>query len=244
MSIRFLKLNKIIWPALKEVKSLFRYYKIVLINDGALLKKVKKTESVFIHIPKTAGKSIFKSIYSIGLHESYGHVDVNAYLSILGKKKFDKYFKFAFVRNPWSRLYSAYNFACQGGFGSSDKDALTLKKQLENIDFPEFIKRFLSKELIEKYIIFKPQYTFVCDASYKILLNRVCYFENMEDEYIYLSKRFGIVDPMPHVNKSIKNNFYQDAYDEEMKKIVADFYSIDIELFGYNFYGMNDKIYD
>jgi len=43
---------------------------------------------------------------------SFGHLSINKLLSlgIIDKEYFDKSFKFAFVRNPYDRLFSIYNY--------------------------------------------------------------------------------------------------------------------------------------
>jgi hypothetical protein len=61
---------------------------------------------IFVHIPKTAGKSINRFF---GM-EWQKHKDLSRYAGELQPQLFSSYFKFAIVRNPWDRILSDYNF--------------------------------------------------------------------------------------------------------------------------------------
>lgn len=72
---------------------------------------------LFIHITKTAGTSVAISLFG----ELPYHYTAVQYRVIYGRKTFNRYFKFAFVRNPWDRLYSAYSFLKNGGWNNEDR---------------------------------------------------------------------------------------------------------------------------
>lgn len=54
---------------------------------------------VFVHIPKTAGKALFGSLFAA---PSPGHITARRYRSF-DPDRFQRYFKFAVGRNPWDR---------------------------------------------------------------------------------------------------------------------------------------------
>lgn len=66
-----------------------------------------KKKILFVHIPKNAGTAIVKNV---GLNES-NHRTVKEYINLLGQDKYEEMFSFAFVRNPFSRFLSLYNYA-------------------------------------------------------------------------------------------------------------------------------------
>ena len=230
----------VVLDAFSEIRSVLKFNRHLSGDKGAFLRKMCETESIFIHIPKTAGKSIFQGLYGIGLHESFGHAGVDAYLSILGPRKFNKFFKFAFVRNPWDRLYSAFRFASNGSFGS--ENGILFQNEIKDMTFSEFVKDWLDSSKVDKYIILKPQSDFVCDSAGDLLLDKVCYFENIDNEYRELCLLLGKTKDMPHINKSQSTSHYQDVYDSEMIDVVLELYAVDIELFGYGFNGKTNLI--
>ena len=60
-------------------------------------------KSVFIHVPKVAGTSLSKPAWNRG----NGHKTVADFESILGQE-LESQFVWAFVRNPFERMVSAY----------------------------------------------------------------------------------------------------------------------------------------
>ncbi|MFG7930138.1 sulfotransferase family 2 domain-containing protein [Campylobacter coli] len=64
-----------------------------------------KYKCIFIHVPKVAGSSIERVIYQTDKW-LVGHVKASDYTKF-DKDKFDSYFSFGFVRNPYDRVVSA-----------------------------------------------------------------------------------------------------------------------------------------
>ncbi len=91
-----------------------------------------------MHIPKTAGISVAESLFG---YLPY-HYTLSDYKLIYGRRTFRQYFKFAFVRNPFDRLFSAYRFLMKGGWNEGDR-----RWAEENIarydSFAEFVERWL-----------------------------------------------------------------------------------------------------
>src|SRR6187402_3169911 len=65
-----------------------------------------KHQCIFVHIPKTAGNSINR-VFGVGWEN---HKDLARYHAEIPRETFERYFKFAIVRNPWDRLLSDYNY--------------------------------------------------------------------------------------------------------------------------------------
>jgi len=105
---------------------------------------------LYIHIPRTAGHSINYAFYNAGLElEGFGNKHILP--SALKPKipEWDKYWKFAFVRNPFDRLVSRYHhriqnmgskaFAKYGSFtkwfNKNHEKLKPLKAEMEEMDF-------------------------------------------------------------------------------------------------------------
>jgi len=164
------------------------YYKVILKREF-FLKKIPKgfleTKIIFTHIPKAAGISIAHSIYG----EQVGHFPLNLYKNILGVE-FDEYFKFTFVRHPYSRFESAYYFLKSGGCNSFDKyySKLVLSKYL---DINDFVANYLTEKTIYEYIHFFPQSYFL-EKDGKVLFDFLGYFENLEGDFEKLEAQLNI----------------------------------------------------
>lgn len=189
---------------------------------------------IFIHIPKSGGNSISQSIFG---RICGGHDTIRKYSIAFNEDEFNDFFKFTFVRNPWGRLLSAYMFLKSGGF--NDNDALWFKKNLSKYDsFDDFVKEWVNKKNIYKYIHFKPQYGFLCISSLTPDVDFIGKLENIDRDFKFIANKIGRKGlSLPHLNKtkSDRNKASQYYYSPESVEIVRKVYSEDIEIFGYVF---------
>ena len=97
---------------------------------------------VFIHIPKAAGTSLTKTLFAAPSR----HLQYTEY-ERANPKKFKKYFKFTFVRNPYDRLFSAYTFLKKGGLNELDR--CWAEQNLASFpDFESFVRGWVTPENI------------------------------------------------------------------------------------------------
>lgn len=211
-------------------------HKVYPSNKGDFsLKPFDQHRCLFIHITKTAGTSVAKSLFEY-LPYHYTAVD---YRVIYGHRDFDDYFKFAFVRNPWDRLYSAWRYLAAGGW--NDDDRQWYQDNLSRYpDFESFVNEWLNDDNILKHRHFWPQSRFTCDSK-GLLLDHVGYFETLEQDFNIIASRLGIDVKLGKHNANPGKD-YRDAYTDEMQQRVAHVYAKDIELFGYRFDGIDNRI--
>tara|TARA_B100001093_G_C26853639_1_gene1026296 strand:+ start:1592 stop:2152 length:561 start_codon:yes stop_codon:yes gene_type:complete len=180
-----------------------------------------KNKFIFIHIPKCGGNSIKSPLGIKGHHHS-----------AISEKKYSNhmdYFKFTFVRNPWDRFLSAYSYLKAGGFGN--KLDLNLKQKIESYDsFEEFILKapFLT------YLHFEPMFKLIqIDGEDRMdFIGRV---ENYQEDFDIICDKIGVPrKELPHTNKS-KHKHYTEYYNDQTRKLIAQFYSKDVDYFGYKF---------
>src|SRR6185312_6788568 len=88
-----------------------------------------ETRSIFVHIPKTGGVSLTNSLYG---NRAGRHATLGTYQVVFPARAFYSYFKFAFVRNPWDRLYSAYRYLQAGAMGEAH-DLAWIEKHLQGV---------------------------------------------------------------------------------------------------------------
>lgn len=205
---------------------------------------------IFIHVRKTGGTSIVNCLknqkkFKVGEFkndESYG-ISLAHHTSNQIEKKYpkewEKYFTFAFVRNPWDRLVSRY-------FWSKDTQKVLLPKECST--FKKFVERVYNKKPI--YIpqynnrnlgLYKgvgelvPQYDILYKNIQGSKLDYIGKYENLQEDFNEICKKLNISEKvLPHDNKT-KHTPYWEYYDEESKSMVEERYKLDINNFGYEF---------
>ena len=211
---------------------------------------------IFVHIPKTAGQSIeyvFLSLLGLSWdtrsplllrpneNKKLGpprlaHLKANEYLKYkyISQDLFDAYFKFAFVRNPWSRVVSFYNY----------------RRYYRLFSFRSFVRNHLKKIRDKDHWFFAPQCEFVHDQNGQQLVDFIGKFENLQNDFDLVCNRLDLgTITLPHINKPKKTNLifkifnigddkkchYSEYYDDETRYIVEEAYRADIVKFNYSF---------
>jgi len=91
----------------------YKYFPREWVEKVYLLRRLNVYEEkkiLFIHVPKSGGTSVAMAVY--GKHVA--HIKAVDFKRMY-PERFGEYFKFAVVRNPYDRLYSAYKFIINGG---------------------------------------------------------------------------------------------------------------------------------
>lgn len=166
----------------------------------------KNKKFVFIHVYRTGGSSIERAFGG----NTRGYQTHTKLEEIPGRKD---YFSFAFVRNPWDRTVSSYNY-------------LTTRKQFSGT-WEDYVRRFSVKPLntTKKYA----QYNMVENCSY------IGRFEHLQEDFNEICGLIGI-EPikLPHVWKT-EHKHYSELYTDELRDIIAEAQSGDTETFGFDF---------
>lgn len=207
----------------------------------------KNYKCIFVHIPKCAGTSIYKTLipdfnppHDINQTEYGGWDSKNkiwkqhAMASQIIEfycPDFNDYFSFAFVRNPWDRSVSDYFWM---------KKALNVEDSFKN--FLKLSNKFNTPRLSYPHLNgsgrgdhLLAQSDFIFDSNGNQIVNYIGKFENLQEDFNTICDKIGIPQQqLPHINKS-KNKHYTEYYDDETRKIVAEKYAKDIEYFGYKF---------
>ena len=198
-----------------------------------------KHKFLFTHIQKTAGSSISNVLSSIDGTEIilYSH----SFLNTINTERYNEYFKFCFVRNPWDRLYSCYKMMIKKGVHNDFSGHL-----LDNSkNFSEFLN--LTDVIYEtsplecdgahpypKSISFN-QLDYITDNSGNILVDFIGRFESLNEDYNKIMEKIGVTNLLlPHINKSTNGEYRYFYNDSDIEK-VYNMYKRDIDYFGYEF---------
>lgn len=180
---------------------------------------------IFVHVPKTAG-----TITSIALfgNRGGGHLTASDYKAIFGEATFARYFKFAFVRNPWARAVAAFLFlksrtravASVAGYG----------------DFGSFVEGWMNPRSVGTSIHFMPQHEFVCTRDMGLAVDFLGRFESLPTSFEIIKQRLGIDAELEPNTSSMKRLIDFDSYyTRKTRSIVREAYQRDIETFGYEY---------
>lgn len=184
---------------------------------------------IFVHVPKTAGLSVCEGVLDT---PAVGHMPLHYYQKVLGQERYQRYFKFAFVRNPWDRVYSAYNYLRRGGV--SKDDAVWKDEFSRFADFNDFVSKWLDEDNIDLQLHFMPQTRFLKNNFGVIDLDFIGRFETLESDYQTIAQKLG-GKPLQCRNSSHRTAGYKDVYSKRSIEIVGKVYERDIERLGYDF---------
>lgn len=170
---------------------------------------------VFIHVNKNAGCSIERA-FGWKLRDHARPLDI---IKEIGEEKWNRYFKFAVVRNPWDRLVSMY-----------------LSQKRERRDKAKNFKQWLEESWkYKKWDGNSKQDQFhQISVDGKICMDYLIRFENLQDGFDHICKELGVELILPHLNKS-DHLHYSNYYDEDATEFVRKWHKIDIEEFGYEY---------
>lgn len=202
-----------------------------------------KYKFIFIHIPKNAGNSIRKALvkYSELPYESLptkllqviklkpassnfnGHVSAKDIRKKIGDEQYENFFKFAFVRNPWDRLVSTYEYILQ----TKPHPQHNLVKAMGSFEnFVEYETRSSNQGEFQKGR--------VTDERGELIVDFIGRYESLSSDFMKICEIIGINEELPHLNSSKKRESYLEYYNPKNLNLVAEKFRDEIELFGYD----------
>lgn len=180
-----------------------------------------ETESLFVHVPKAAGISLLQALYgNIGL----AHTSIAEYRRLFRPRFFRRAFVFTFVRNPWDRIYSAYNFLAAGGWSGGDA-ALRDHWLVHCRDFEQFVLEVLPLAEARSIPHFWPQVDLLRDADGTLFgFDFVGRYETLADDFETVRRRVNPAARLAHLNRTPGSGSpdYRAVYAPEMRQRIAE----------------------
>ena len=191
---------------------------------------------VFAHIPKTGGNSIRNVVFKRDYEGPW-----------FGDQLPDDWhalFKFAFVRNPFDRVVSAWKMFCEG----TEDDAWHLP---EGGPLQLSLTEVLQLGLNDQAAFGHPRYNQTKPDALIRLKNHIIpqthayhglqhidfigRFENLQADFAKVAKEVGITDPeLPRTNWT-RHSHYRDYFDDQSRTLAEELYHEDLDRFDYKF---------
>jgi hypothetical protein len=193
-----------------------------------------KHKAIFVHVPKCAGASMQAALL-LGNNdvEKYGrHPTIHDIREQLPKEVFDEYFSFAFIRNPFDRMVSAYAyFNKRTGIKGCFSDFVR-KRGIYGTEY----RRNKHDAAVHHMMGLRPITDFICDDSGYVVVDFVGRFETLYTDFEHVAKAIGLPPMLPrHLNVSSRYDDYRWYYTPRLRRIVEKCYKTDLIKFGYEF---------
>jgi hypothetical protein len=199
---------------------------------------------IFIHIPKTAGTSIrsvlnkhaaqtnkvMQKVHQKNKMIKSEHIGASDIKHILEGNLWKKYFKFAFVRNPWEIMLSHYLYF------SNRKGWSLLHQRAKKLTFNKFIDwYFLRAPKVNYNKGFRRGFEYFIEINNEQVLDFIGKFENLKEDFASICKKLNIQEiDLPIKNKS-DHKHYNFYYNDHAKRLVKNAFEKHLDYFKYTF---------
>jgi hypothetical protein len=210
-----------------------------------------KHKCIFVEVPKTGSTSVrgilgkawkpHLNLWQIKNHmETYwthyggrkNRILESLYLMLpkerrmeIGRKQFETYFKFGFVRNPWDRVVSLYERT----------EALQLRDKMNFEEFVDWIQ--YSSSTCVHSSPHRYQLDWFVDPNGNVLADFIGKFEHLDEDWAFVAQNLGIAEMLPHRRANPRARHYTEYYTPRTRDIIANKFKVDIDRFGYEFAG-------
>ena len=203
----------------------------------------KNKRSIYIWIPKTAGSSLVNGFKRRRVFERDGrahlwgripvelretlsagnwqHLSAQSVRDEVGAESWRQCFKFTFVRNPFDRIVSFYEYS-----KSARKDPSSIQYGQPD---PGLFEEWFERE--------QPlgQLHYVTDPDGELMVDYVGKYENLRSDALHICLKMNITPiRIPHLNKSTRGR-YQDYFTPRLRREAESLYADELNFFDYEF---------
>ena len=185
---------------------------------STLISEVWQTKFIIKLINVVFNLDDYGNSWINGVHK---HASCSQISNYLGFNKFNKLYKFTFVRNTYDLLYSLWCY---------EKKSKTHKNHnfSNSITFEEFVYHQISNRV--------PRQVDFLKIDGKIAIDYIGYFEYLDKSIQYLCRRLEVpLQKIPQLNSSNRDqNSLETIYSNELAQTVYEYYKEDFDQFGYS----------
>jgi hypothetical protein len=169
---------------------------------------------IFVHNPKVAGTSFKKAL---GL--SVDDADHRMPAELVYKKTWESYFSIVYIRNPFDRLVSSFNYH------TSDR-----YPDLKEWSFERYFE-----EMKRKPYAIRPQVEYIKHIKSIKPVDFIGRFESLHEDTERVFNDLDISISLPKLNVTPHKHYQEYFQKDDFQKKVISFYSQDMKEFGYSF---------
>lgn len=204
-------------------------YAVSMRKNKLYKEEFLKTNSIFVHIPKSAGRAVAMTLYG---RSDIGHYYARDYY-FCDRNLYMKSYTFSFVRDPLDRIYSAYSYLINGGGNSLDARVGKVLAR-ETSGFNDFILNWLTQEKMYYWFHFVPQFEYLY-LNDRLMVDYVGRMENINKDFQHISERIvGQSLKLKKINIGSREKDWVNKVSEEAKRKVLYLYREDYRRFGYD----------
>ena len=155
-------------------------------------------------------------------------------------RRFDEYWSFAFVRNPWDRLVSCYSEKIRPD-GDPENFINGVSRVLApfgvfeaGMSFERFAREVAQIPDEDAEPHFLSQHRFIVDPDGNLVVDFLGRFETLDQDFDVVRQRIRAPVEVPHLLRSQRGR-YRDYYSPELADIIGERYAEDIARFRYTF---------
>jgi len=196
---------------------------------------------LFIHIPKAAGTSIRQVLEPCGVTDYLSYSKgIEKY--IMARKKFpphltyvaaadlltvdlNRFYKFTFVRNPWDRFVSMYEY-----YRKDTKHAM--HQRCMSCSFGDFIDDVTARRASFDT---RNQIDYIVPPARLGPLDFIGKVENIGNDFSNICRALGIENTVLPVLNTTNHQHYKSYYSDALKREIEEFCRPEIEMFGYTY---------
>jgi hypothetical protein len=202
-------------------RTVFKQKLLHLIGRDVYRSVFDRQRAVFVHVPKAAGTSVAMAVFAA----DPGHFSADELQSI-DRRKFERYIRFAFVRDPVSRMLSTYKYAVAEAT-ANPRSAVRFILRFRGLE--DFVQNGLTTELVERHYFFWSQCRYVGAPGMVDFIGKM---ETIDSDFRKLADKQGWTCTLSHLNRSSSGS--ASPCPAEIRDIVRSRYREDFERFGYD----------
>ncbi len=205
-----------------EYAIVFRWHR-----STSFFEVFEQTQSIFIHVPKTAGQSVAMALYNRGI----AHMSWREWYQ-RNPRKFASYFKFAVMRDPIARFCSAFDFLKSGGMLEQDKEfAAKILQPFATVN--DFVSALADTELQEQVMHwwhFRPQAHFVADEFGRSKMDLLIPLENLQTGVNEVARKLNLKTPVEIPSLNQTRIRHSEELNEQGRQLLTKLYQQDFAL--------------